>query len=298
MPHPRAHTRRPRPEGQTTRGKTAVNRLRRVDLLLMRYDPALIRRQSGPFAHAFFVDLGYGAMPLTTVESFERLRRLNPNLPVLGVEIDPERVTAAQVYARPGLDFRLGGFNLPLDTWPDGTPETVRAVRAFNVLRQYSPAQVSAAYARLAEQVLPGGLLIEGTSDPPGQIWTAHLVRRTADAVQPWRHEALVFSTNFRQHFDPAQFQPVLPKDLIHCVVPGEAIAAFFDAWKQAAAATAAYQVWGARTWFAAAAHRLAAAGYAVNLRPRWLRLGFLLWQAYPVTGIGAEQAIQTPARQ
>lgn len=288
----RARPRHQRPEGQATRGKTAVNRLRRVDLLLMRYDPALIRRQHGPFAHAYFVDLGYGAMPLTTVESFERLRLLNPSLQVLGVEIDPARVEAAQVYAQPGLEFRLGGFNLPLGTWPDGTPETVRALRAFNVLRQYPPDQVTAAYARLAEQMLPGGLLVEGTSDPPGQIWTAHLVRRTDDDSQPWRHEALVFSTNFRQPFDPAQFQPVLPKNLIHRIVPGEPIAAFFNAWKQAAASTAGYQVWGARAWFAAAARQLAAEGYAVNLRPRWLRLGFLLWHAHPAAGIGAEQAI------
>lgn len=292
--HPRyaSRARRQRPQGQATRGKTALNRLRRVDLLLMRFDPALIRRRSGPFARAFFVDLGFGAAPLTTVESFERLRQLNPGLPVLGVEIDPERVAAAQPFARPGLAFRLGGFNLPLGAWPDDAPETVRALRAFNVLRQYPPDQVAPAYARMAEHVLPGGLLIEGTSDPPGQIWTAHLARRTVEAAQPWRHEALVFSTNFRQPFDPAQFQPVLPKDLIHRVIPGEPIAAFFDAWKQAAATTAAYQVWGARTWFAATAHRLAAAGYAVNLRPRWLRLGFLIWHAHPATGIGAETAL------
>jgi hypothetical protein len=270
-----------RPQGQPTRGKTASNRLRRVDNFLLRYDSSLLRRCDGLFERAYFVDLGYGAVPATTLESFHRLRRANPQLPVLGIEIDPERVAAALPYVEPGLDFRLGGFNLPLAQWPDGVPESVRAVRAFNVLRQYEADAVAPAYARIAENVLPGGLLIEGTSDPPGQIWVAHIMRRTnaspahADA---WRREALVFSTNFRQGFDPTLFQAVLPKDLIQRVVPGEAIHAFFTAWKQAAAVSASFRVWGVRAWFVAAAWQLAQAGYRLNLRPHWLRKGFLLW--------------------
>src|SRR5215204_5465836 len=213
-PHPLSPPRRP--QGQSTRGKTASNRLRRVDLFLLKYDPNLIRRQDGAFERAFFVDLGYGATPTTTVESFARLRTLNPALPVLGVEIDPERVAAAQPFIEPGLNFRLGGFNLPMGKWPDSVAEGVRAVRAFNVLRQYEAEAVAPAYARIAENVLAGGLLIEGTSNPPGQIWVAHVMRRTevtAFAPDAWRREALVFSTNFRQGFDPTSFQPVLPKD-------------------------------------------------------------------------------------
>ena len=277
LPHPRARVRRP--EGQPTRGKTAANRLRRVDTFLMRYDPQLITRTTGPFARAYFVDLGYGFEPVTTLESVARLRTLNPTLPVLGVEIDPDRVAAAQPLVQPGLDFRLGGFNLPLHTWPDGTPETVRAVRAFNVLRQYPEEEVDRARARLAESVLPGGLLIDGTSDPLGRIWVACVLRRTdtPTGADAWQRETLVFSTNFRSGFDPAQFQPVLPKELIHRVTPGEPIHAFFGAWKQAARVTAAHQAWGARAWFVAAAHALAGMGYQVNLHPRWLRKGFLL---------------------
>lgn len=292
-PHPRARPRRP--EGQPTRGKTASNRLRRVDMFLLRYDPHLIARADGPFARAFFVDLGYGFEPVTTLESVARLRAINPALPVLGVEIDPERVAAAQPLVQPGVDFRLGGFNLPLAAWPDGAAETVRAVRAFNVLRQYAEAEVAPALARLAEAVLPGGLLIEGTSDPPGRIWAAHVLRRTHTTLDAtgdaWQREALVFSTNFCGGFDPADFQAVLPKDLIHHMLPGEAVYAFFEAWKQAARATAAYQVWGARVWFGAAARALTGMGYRVNLRPGWLRKGFLLLHQLSLASPGGTEA-------
>ena len=278
-PHPQSPRRRPL--GQPTRGKTASNRLRRVDTFLLKYDPSLLMRRDGPFAQAFFVDLGYGATPTTTLESHARLRCVNPLLPVLGVEIDPGRVAAALPFAAPGLEFRLGGFNLPLGKLPDGTPERARAVRAFNVLRQYEADAVAEAYARVAEGVIPGGLFIEGTSDPPGQVWVAHALRRTGDAATAptaWRREALVFSTNFRQGFEPAIFQAVLPKDLIHRVVAGERIHAFFAAWKQATLLTSSYGAWGARAWFVAAAQQLASMGYAIHLRPTWLRKGFLLW--------------------
>ncbi|RIK35231.1 MAG: methylase [Chloroflexi bacterium] len=286
-PHPWARPRRP--EGQPTRGKTASHRLRRVDTFLLRYDSHLLARADGPFARAFFVDLGYGFEPRTTLECVARLRAANPILPVLGVEIDPERVAAAQPLVQPGLDFRLGGFNLPLAVWPDGTPETVRAVRAFNVLRQYAEAEVAPALARLAESVLPGGLLIEGTSDPLGRIWVAHVLRRSAGApgAEAWQREALVFSTNFRCGFDPAEFQPVLPKDLVHHMLPGEAIYAFFEAWKRAARLAAAHRAWGSRDWFVAAAHALAEQGYRVNLRPAWLRKGFLLLYGLSPSPIG-----------
>ncbi|MCB0084999.1 MAG: hypothetical protein KDE47_28860, partial [Caldilineaceae bacterium] len=102
--HPRALPRRP--QGQETRGKTARNRLRRVDNFVMMYDPALLRRAAGDYAHSLFVDLGYGAEPFTTLESAARFRRLNPTLPVLGVEIDAERVATARPYADDHTDFR------------------------------------------------------------------------------------------------------------------------------------------------------------------------------------------------
>ena len=69
----------------------------------------------------------------------------------------------------------------------------------------------------------------------------------------------------------------MLPKNLIHRMTPGEPIYALMEAWKRAAFETMATRVWGPRQWFTAAAHRLAALGYAVALRRKLLAGGYLL---------------------
>ena len=46
--------------GQPTRGKTAANRLRRVDNFILLYEPSLLTRADSGFAASLFVDLGYG----------------------------------------------------------------------------------------------------------------------------------------------------------------------------------------------------------------------------------------------
>lgn len=272
LSHPKAPPRRP--QGQETRGKTARNRLRRVDNFVLMYAPELLQRTKYDYTQPLFVDLGYGAEPFTTLESAARFRRLNPTLPVLGVEIEPGRVAGAQPYADAITHFRLGGFNLPLQAG-----ETVRLVRAFNVLRQYEAAAVTEAYALLAQHVLPGGLLIEGTSDPFGRIWAAHVLRRHP-TTPSWLHESTVFSTNFRTGFDPADFQTILPKDLIHRVAPGEPIYDFFQDWKEAARVTSFQRTWGMRQWFVASSHVLAHRGYRIDRRRRWLNRGYLIWQS------------------
>ena len=159
-----------KPEGQPTRGKTASNRLRRVDNFILLYEPSLLRRTDGRFARALFVDLGYGFDARTTLESAARFRRFNPDLPILGVEIEKERVEAALRYADEKTFFRLGGFNLPLKE-----DEHVRLMRAFNMLRQYEEKDFAPAYERLAQYTLPGGLMIVGTSNPFGSIWCANV---------------------------------------------------------------------------------------------------------------------------
>src|SRR5262245_23788988 len=130
-----------KPLGQPTRGKTASNRLRRVDNFILLYEPSLLTRTDDPFANAMFIDLGYGFDARTTLESAARFRRVNPNLKVLSVEIDREHVEAALPYTDEKTFFRLGGFNLPLKGG-----ETVRLVRAFNVLRQYEEKDFTSAY--------------------------------------------------------------------------------------------------------------------------------------------------------
>jgi hypothetical protein len=247
-----------------------------------------------------FVDLGYGFDARTTLESASRFRKLNPDLKILGVEIDKERVENALPFADDKTFFRLGGFNLPLK---EG--EHVRLIRAFNVLRQYEEKDFATAYNTLAPYVLPGGLMIEGTSNPFGSIWVANLARKLDNVTlresigdrrvstsgvqrsfaplrmtaETWEMEALVFSTNFRMGFDVEEFQTVLPKNLIHHVVKGEPIFDFFEAWKLAAAETAAMKTYGARQWFVAAAERLAQRGYTVASQRKWLTKGFLIWR-------------------
>jgi hypothetical protein len=268
MRHPRVSK---KPEGQSTRGKTASNRLRRVDNFILLYEPSLLTRTDGPFGHALFVDLGYGFDARTTLESAERFRRVNPDLPILGVEIDKERVEAALPYVDEKTFFRLGGFNLPLR---EG--EHVRFIRAFNVLRQYEEKDFAPAYERLAPYVLPDGLLIEGTSTPYGQLWTANLARKLESGE--WKFEALIFSTNFRLGFDITDFQAVLPKNYIHHVLPGEPVYDFFEAWKRSAAEASAMKVYGLGQWFSHTAEALAQKGYEINLQKKFLSRGYLIW--------------------
>lgn len=262
---------RTKPQGQITRGKTASNRLRRVDNFILLYEPSLLT-QGGLFADSLFVDLGYGFDPRTTLESAARFRKVNPSLKILGVEIDKERVEAAQPFADDKTFFRLGGFNLPLQAG-----ERVRLIRAFNVLRQYEEKDFIPAYDRLAEYTLPGGLMIEGTSNPHGSIWTANLARRAEDQAA-WQMEALVFSTNFHRAFDAAEFQTILPKNYIHRMTGGEPIFEFMEAWKRAAAETSSVKTYGDKQWFIAAAERLAARGYKIDLRKKWTARGWLVW--------------------
>lgn len=271
-----------RPQGRITRGKTARNRLRRADAFLAAYDPALLIREDGPFAGAWYVDLGYGAEPWTALESAARLRRVNPKLRVMGVEIDPERVERGLPFADARTDFRLGGFNLPLGVDPHGRPETVRLVRAFNVLRQYDEHEVEEAYRAVCSSLLPGGLLMDGTSDPAGRIWTANMVRRTDDAdgdSPPWKVEALVLGTNFRGDLEPESFRTRLPKSFIHRMASDEPTAVFMEDWLAACRDTRACGVWGPRTWFGAAARALADRGHDVITRSRWLRMDWLVWR-------------------
>ena len=243
-----------------------------MDNFLLLYEPSLLTRIDGLFADSLFVDLGYGFDARTTLESTARFRRVNPNLKILGVEIEKERVEAALPYADEKTFFRLGGFNLPLN---EG--EHVRLIRAFNVLRQYEEKDFAPAYERLAQYVLPGGLMIEGTSTPYGQIWTANLARKLESGK--WNIEALVCSTNFRLGFDITDFQAVLPKNTIHHVVPGEPIYDFFEAWKGAAAQSSAMKTYGPRQWFIHSAELLAQKGYKINLQKRFLSKGWMIWE-------------------
>ncbi len=213
--------RRPeRPIGQATRGKTALNRLRQIDVYA-----ALALENVLVGGAPLIVDVGYGAYPWTALEMADRLRRINPRLRVLGVEIDPERVAAAQPYADPPLiDFRLGGFNLRAVL----NGERARLIRCYNVLRQYDESAVVPALMEMASVLEEGGVLIEGTSTPSGRLVAFDVYRRVGGEMN---HAALVFGTNFRSPVEAIDFQPILPKRLIHHMLDPTP-AAFFAAWQ------------------------------------------------------------------
>ncbi|MFE0739319.1 class I SAM-dependent methyltransferase, partial [Streptomyces sp. NPDC058855] len=159
-----------RPVGTVTRGTTNPNRLRRMDRWIAATHGVEMRRAVDPVA----VDLGYGAAPWTAVELLARLRAAAPHARVVGVEIEPARVTAAKPYERDGLVFRHGGFEIPVE----GRPHLIRAA---NVLRQYDEPEVASVWERLCARLAPagagsrGGLLVEGTCDEIGRrhVWVA-----------------------------------------------------------------------------------------------------------------------------
>lgn len=202
---------RARALGLPTRGTTNPNRLRRVDRHLVAVHGDLVRRA----AHPLVVDLGYGATPITAVELHQRLSVVRPDVEVVGVEIDPERVAAAQPATRPGLRFVRGGFELA------GLRPLV--VRAFNVLRQYDEAAAAEAWATMVAGLGPGGVLLEGTCDELGR--RAAWVTLTADGPQTFTLAAHLQSLS-----RPSDLAERLPKALIHHNVKGEPVHALLQA--------------------------------------------------------------------
>ncbi len=255
-----------------TRGKTAPNRLRQTDIFLAVAYPNLVRHAKG-----LYVDLGYGAYPITTVETLQRLRRLNPRLKVLGVEIDPERVKEAEPFAQPGLAFRHGGFNLPL-----AAGERVSFIRAFNVLRQYQESAVAEALEALNTCLAEEGLLIEGTCDPPGRLLAFNLYQKQAGALARLAFVLAPRFSNLSPNFAPREFQAVLPKNFIHHAEPGGEIDAFFGAWHKAWQYARGRGA-DSRQVFATAALRLADTyGYDLDRRQTLLKRAFLVLRQFP----------------
>ena len=207
-----------------TRGKTHPNRLRRVDLLISLFCEELIA--SDDF---LFVDLGFGWNCYTTLDSF-RFFTHNPlfastTVRCLGVELDKDRVNRAKAYATRVLDakerkmikFRKGGSELPLDHKSSNTGwESPSVIRCCNVFRQaYSEKDAGEIVSKLVKRLKPGGILIEGTSNPLGRFMILNIVRHTREGGQLL--EAVVFSTNFKEEIVcPSVFQSLLPKNLIH----------------------------------------------------------------------------------
>src|SRR6476646_4394536 len=143
------------PIGQLTRGTTGYNRLRRSDRWLVHSRRVRIALQAA--IDPPVVALGYGALPVTTLELAARLRVVRADVRVVGLEIHPERI----VPSRQGVEFALGGFELA------GRRPVL--VRAFNVLRQYPVDAVAGAWSVMQAQLAPGGLIVDGTCDELGR---------------------------------------------------------------------------------------------------------------------------------
>jgi hypothetical protein len=254
-----------RPHGQPTRGKTALNRLRQIDVYIA-LTCAEVLRGGAPLV----VDLGFGAQPWTTLEMRARWLPINPQLRVVGVEIDVERVAAALPFAAPpAVDFARGGFNIAEALRPFGG--RARLIRAYNVLRQYEEAAVGPALAALNDGLEDGGLLIEGTCTPTGRLAAFDLYQRREGALT---HVALIFATNLRAEAAPVDFQAILPKRLIHHAHAPRP-AAFFAAWARAQE-TMRGQGDRRRRWLLTGLALRARHGWPVDVRPRLLRRGYL----------------------
>jgi hypothetical protein len=212
---------RARAIGLPTRGTTGPNRLRRIDRWLVAMHGDLLQAAADPLV----VDLGYGATPITAVELHTRLQEVRPDVRVVGVEIDQDRVDAAKPVERPGLTFVHGGFELA------GLRPVV--VRAFNVLRQYDEAAAAQAWAALQSGLAPGGVIVEGTCDEIG--------RRAAwvelDEAGP---RTLTLAAHLPTLGRPGDLAERLPKALIHHNVADRPVhgllAAMDDAWDRSAA--------------------------------------------------------------
>jgi hypothetical protein len=260
-----------KPLGLPTRGKTAPNRLRATDTYLALCYNGFLRSLPG-----WYVDLGYGETPRTTLESAARLRRVNPDMQFLGVEIDPARVAAAQDSRAPGMDFRLGGFNLPLLGG-----ECAAVIRAMNVLRQYPEARYRPAIGVLTQSLCDQGLLLEGTSDPPGRRMVFQVYRRAGPEVLS---DGLVFSVRLRYPFSPRDLQAVLPKNLIHHAEPGGALDRFFREWEECWRRALRQSPRNVRHRFRLAARALSTDfGYPADGRAALLTRGFLRLANPPV---------------
>jgi hypothetical protein len=240
-----------RPIGSITRGTTGVNRLRRSDRWLSHDDLVVDRLRAAP--DPLVVDLGYGASPVTTLELAARLRRVRPEVRMVGLEIDPDRV----VPGRDGVRFARGGFELA------GLRPVL--VRAFNVLRQYPEEAVPAAWSTVLGNLAPGGLLVDGTCDELGRRCAWVLLDRSGPRSLTLAWDPFTVDR-------PSDVAERLPKVLIHRNIPGEPVHALLTAADRAWARAAPLAPYGPRVRWRAAAELLREEGFPVRRYRRRMR--------------------------
>ena len=200
------------------------------------------------------VDLGYGRLPVTTLEFAARLRTIAPGVRVVGLEIEPERVQTARSAAGDGVDFGLGGVELA------GLHPVL--VRAFNVLRQYPEDDVPEAWATMQSALAPSGLIVDGTCDELGRRCCWVLLDKDGPI-------SLTLACDPRYIDTPSDLAERLPKVLIHHNVPGQPVHTLLSAADRAWAAAAGQSVFGPRTRWRAMLAELAAGGLPIEPQRR-----------------------------
>lgn len=267
-----------RPQGQVTRGTTAPNRLRRFDRWICYRAGPLLRRSADPLV----VDLGFGGSPVTTLELADRVIGCTGRpVEVVGVEIDPVRVAAAEEFARPGVGFRRGGFEIPL-----AAGRRADVIRAANVLRQYEETEVGAAWQTMVMRLSDHGLLVEGTCDELGRIGSWVTIPVPPAGVPPLP-DSLTLSVDLARLERPSQVAERLPKSLIHHNVPGQPVFDLLSALDEGWQRSGALRVFGARQRWLGTVEHLIGQGWPILHSPTRWRLGELSvpWQCVAPAG-------------
>ena len=257
------------PIGEITRGTTGHNRLRRVDRWIAA--STALKNADDPLV----VDLGYGASATTSLELHARLTKVRSDVEVIGIEIDPARVALASKSAKPGVSFRLGGFEVPL---PAGRRASV--IRALNVLRQYDESQVLENWHRMVDRLQPGGLLVEGTCNEVGRV--ASWVDVTTDGPQRF-----TIALRLADLDKPSIVAERLPKALIHRNVEGERVHELLIALDRAWQVHAPLGVYGPQQRWIATVETMKASGWPVQTTRTRAKLGELtvVWTAVEPRG-------------
>jgi hypothetical protein len=179
-------------------------------------------------------------------------------------------VKAAAASSRPGVSFRLGGFEIPL---PKGRAATV--IRALNVLRQYDEREVLAHWKLMVGRLQAsdgqkaGGVLVEGTCNEVGRVCS--WVDVSADGPQ-----TLTVSLRLADLEKPSIVAERLPKVLIHRNVRGERVHDFLTELDRHWQVNAPLSVYGPSQRWIAVAEGMRAGGWPVGgTAARW-KLGEL----------------------
>lgn len=252
-------------------GRSRPGRLHQLDAWIVEHAAPLLARRDGDWQRAWVVDVGVGDPPEPTLELHRALAQRWPDIGVLGVDIVPSYVSALAECAPPGLTARLGGASLPV-----GEGEAARLVRAVNLLRGAREHRVDEGLRALAAPLLPGGWLVEGSTDTPGDVGVFRILRSDSHGLTP---QFFLLTTTFERGFDPRLFTAWLPRGLGRHARPAPSLQARFDRWSRSVAQARESGFRQPRQTFVAAAEDLALHDRALVRTPEWWARGLMWWR-------------------